>query len=78
MASVDIKCPGGELVHGVLSLNDADVQCRIQGGLQPAKGSPCCGEYTKCRIWLIQQEIDRGPSTKKQRDAALATPHQHG
>jgi hypothetical protein len=68
----DLKCPGGEIVHPVLSPNPADVQCRIEGGLRPAQRSPCCNDYTRCSIWRYHVEIDRGPSTKRQRDAQFA------
>lgn len=87
MVRTEIQCPAGEIVHPVLSPNRDDVQCRIQGGLRPARtredamgrSEPvvCTGDYTKCRIWRTHVQIDRGPSTKKQRDQTLSNPHRH-
>lgn len=88
MARVHVQCPAAEAVHPVLSRNKHDVQCRIQGGLRPARnpdpnlpggGEPavCCGDYTKCRIWLVAYAIDHGPSTKAQRDQAVGQRHSH-
>lgn len=80
--SLDPKCPAAEMIHPVLSPNQDDVLCRIQGGLRPARerdGRPvvCCAAYDHCNIWRHHVEIDRGPSTKKQRDQTLSDPHQH-
>lgn len=87
MAVPKIQCPAGEIVHPVLSRNRADVQCRVQGGLRPAESQPdpmgarkpavCCSNYANCQIWRMHQEIERGPSTKKQRDASLVLPQRH-
>lgn len=59
---LDVKCPAAELVHPVLSSNESDVECRVQGNLRPSrtrpnpmqtKGKPvvCCAEYAKCPVW---------------------------
>lgn len=77
MTRVEVKCPAAEIQHPVLSRNKDDAQCRINGHLQPAKGSPCCGEYTRCQIWRIHTEIERGPSTQSQRDQARSGPRPH-
>src|SRR4051794_19841841 len=81
-------CPAAEIVHPVLSPHADDVQCRVQGGLRPARSSPdasghrepaiCCALYTRCSIWRVHKEIHEfGPSTKRQRDAAISGPRSH-
>lgn len=60
-----IRCPAGEAQHPVLSPNPLDVECRIAGRLQPAKGSPCCGDYWKCGIWRKHKENDWEARTVK-------------
>jgi hypothetical protein len=80
--NLEVLCPAGAAVHPVLSRNDMDVQCRIQGGLRPARhddGRPvvCCSKYVDCRIWQTHKAIDGGPSTKAQRDETFALPHNH-
>lgn len=57
MAKVEAQCPAAEIVHPVTSLNPDDAMCRIAGRMQPAEGSPCCGEYQRCKIWRV--ELDR-------------------
>lgn len=61
----EIKCPAGEPMHPVLSPNDLDVECRIQGRLRPAKGSPCCAEYVKCSVWRAHKEQNWSARTVK-------------
>lgn len=84
-----VLCPAGEEVNPVLSPNKLDIQCRIQGGLRPARiqrahdrtiaGSLaiCCADYADCRIWQVHQDIERAKSTKAQRDQTVSRPHDH-
>lgn len=75
----EIKCPAGQARNPVLSPNVLDVECRIMGNMQPAidrEGKPvvCCANYSVCRVWQTHIEVERGgPSTKAQRDQAVAT-----
>jgi hypothetical protein len=77
VSAQSIQCPAGEIVRPVLSRNKLDVQCRINGHLQPA-GEPCCGSYTTCGIWrLHKQIIEANQATKAQRDATVSGPGRH-
>lgn len=53
-----VNCPAAEIVHPVLSHNDHDAQCNVSGRIQPAQGSPCCGDYAGCAIWRRVKEIE--------------------
>ena len=58
--TLDITCPAGEGQHPVLSPNDLDVECRIQGRLRPAReDAPCCGNYANCTVWKHHKEIEK-------------------
>lgn len=78
--TLEVKCPAGQERHPVLSPNELDVECRIQGNLRPGKHrvtgevAVCCDAYATCRIWMYHVEVTRGGnSTKKQRDEAVAS-----
>ena len=51
-----VLCPGAELTHGTLSLNQDDARCRITGLIRDADGSPCCGDYASCPIWRVEKQ----------------------
>lgn len=83
MKSPTIQCPAAQERHPVLSPNKLDIECRIAGFIQPARrrdtnvrggGEPrvCVGDYADCTIWKYHVEIERGSSTKAQRDQAMA------
>lgn len=78
MSKLRVQCPAGEERHPVLSRNELDIECRIQGDLRPARTGEnqepviCCADYAKCRVWQTHIEIERfGPSQKVQRDQTL-------
>jgi hypothetical protein len=57
MRLLEPKCPASEVVRHATSPNvRGDSQCRIMGHLQPAEGSPCCGEYAECPLWQGEQD----------------------
>ena len=78
MATPHLNCFAGEMVHPVLSRERYVVQCRIQGGLRPARDSKCCADYASCQIWQARKRLERNTSVqKKHADAMLREPHRH-
>lgn len=68
-----LTCPAAEDAEPVLSLNDQDVRCQIGGRLQPAEGSPCCGEYVNCGIWRTakrQEQVNKTRILRQGREGA--------
>ena len=71
-------CFAAEAVRPILSRTDEVVQCRIEGGLRPAEGSKCCGEYSTCKIWRVRQRLVMDSSVQKAHaDAAIGEPSKH-
>jgi hypothetical protein len=65
-----VQCPAGEDVHPILSPNDLDVECRIQGNLRPAVRSNgqlaiCCDHYDRCPVWREHKETNWESRTVK-------------
>jgi hypothetical protein len=76
--TLTITCPAGEGTHPILSPNDLDVECRIQGRLRPAReDAPCCGDYAKCPVWVRHKEINQRVRTVKAAEATRGNRTDH-
>jgi hypothetical protein len=76
---IEVKCPAAELQHPVLSPNEDDIECRIQGNLRPArkrpnsmqvKGTPvvCCAAYAECKVWQAHKRQMEASRTQAVRE----------
>lgn len=73
---LQVKCPAGEEAHPVLSPNELDIECRIQGNLRPAtEDGPCCGAYAECPAWIGHKQRQVENREVRVRQAMRARAH---
>lgn len=56
---LQVKCPAAEVQHPILSPNEDDVECRIQGNLRPGEQAKrhCCRDYATCPAWIGHRKV---------------------